>query len=129
MARCSGDMRCDTVCLYWGESGPAVAPVFGQDLLRALRLPYVLYHDGGPIARDSASRFRTYFSARSSERVPITRSHDCRLCRFLHCFGKAILETQGAIYTRPLAANLSVVACEKRHRSNSRSELGRRAER
>jgi len=110
MARCGGDMRCDSVRLYWGESGPAVASVFGQDLLRTLRLPYVLYHDSGPIACDSASRFRTYFSARGSERVPITRSHDCRLCRFLRCFGKAILETQGAIYTRSLAANLSVVA-------------------
>src|SRR5579863_7310657 len=120
MARCSGNMRSDSVCLYWGESGPTVASVFGQDLLRALRLPYVLYHDGGPTARDSASRFRTYFSARVSERVSIARSHDCRLCRFLHCFGKAILETQGAIYTRSLAANLSGVACEKRRKQRLR---------
>ena len=65
----AASLRCNSLCLYRAENTTAMASVFGQNLLRALRLSYVLYYDGRPIARDSASHSSTHFSSRCPERM------------------------------------------------------------
>jgi hypothetical protein len=69
MTRYSGDVRCDSVCLYWGESGPAVAAVVGQDLLRALRLPYFCIMTVDQLLAIQHRVFRAHVAAHSRERV------------------------------------------------------------